>query len=292
MGFVLKEKLKDLKSTLRSWHKHEYGRLDARVEELIVEINDLDVRGELVGLTSAELERRKEHFATLWKLLRSKEVTLAQRSRSRWLKDGDANTKYFHNSIKARSKLNQISALRVNGEWVDSPNLVKEAVSSFFVLHVAAPFRVRPKLDGVEFPSLSEEENLGLIAPFTLEEIEEVVHSSDGNKSPGPDGFNFSFIKKFWGMLKGEIRVMFDQFHGNSTLPKSFLSYFITLIPKVSSPCSLSDFRPISLLGCLYKIISKVLAKRLALVMDSVISSNQSAFIKGRNLVDGGGNYK
>jgi hypothetical protein len=80
---------------------------------------------------------------------------------------------------------------------------------------------------------------------------------------------------------------MFDQFHGNSCFPKSFLSYFVTLIPKVSSPSSLSGFRPISLLGCLYKLIAKVLAKRLAKVMDSVISSNQSAFIKGRNLVDG-----
>jgi hypothetical protein len=79
---------------------------------------------------------------------------------------------------------------------------------------------------------------------------------------------------------------MFDQFHGNSCFPKSFLSYFVTLIPKVNSPYSLSGFRPISLLGCLYKLIAKVLAKRLAKVMDSVISSNQSAFIKGRNLVD------
>jgi hypothetical protein len=134
---------------------------------------------------------------------------------------------------------------------------------------------------------LSDEENALLISPFSLEEIEEVVRCSDGNKCPGPDGFNFAFLKKFWGMLKGDFRIMFDQFHGNSCLPKSLLSYFVTLIPKVSSPSSIPDFRPISLLGCLYKIIAKVLAKRLALVMDSLISTNQSAFIKGRNLVDG-----
>jgi hypothetical protein len=103
----------------------------------------------------------------------------------------------------------------------------------------------------------------------------------------GPDGFNFAFLKRFWELLKGDIRVMFDQFHGNSCLPKSLLSYFVTLIPKVSSPTLLSEFRLISLLGCLYKIIAKVLAKRLAKVMDMVISSHQTAFIKGRNLVDG-----
>ncbi|PNX74297.1 ribonuclease H [Trifolium pratense] len=80
---------------------------------------------------------------------------------------------------------------------------------------------------------------------------------------------------------------MFDQFHGIGSLPKSLLAYFVTLIPKVNSPFSLGDFRPISLLGCLYKLIAKVLTNRLAKVMNSLIATNQSAFIKGRNLVDG-----
>ncbi|GAU20198.1 hypothetical protein TSUD_352620 [Trifolium subterraneum] len=80
---------------------------------------------------------------------------------------------------------------------------------------------------------------------------------------------------------------MFDQFHGIGVLPKSLLSYFVTLIPKVNLPFGLGDYRPISLFGCLYKIIAKVLTNRLAKVMDFLIASNQSAFIKGRNLVDG-----
>jgi hypothetical protein len=131
---------------------------------------------------------------------------------------------------------------------------------------------MRPKLVGVVFPMLSEKENEGLVAPFSLEEIERVVKQSDGNKSPGPDSFNFAFIKKFWELLKGDINTMFDQFHGKSCLPKSFLSYFVTLILKVNSPTSISDFRPISLLGCLYKIIAKVLVNRLAKVMEVLIA--------------------
>jgi hypothetical protein len=175
----------------------------------------------------------------------------------------------------------------VDDRWLDSPNLIKEGVVTYFENHVSAPLRARPKLNGVDFATISEEENAELISFFSMEEIEEVVRCSDGNKCPGPDGFNFAFVKKFWGILKDDFRILFDQFHGNSTFPKSLLSYFVTLIPKVSSPISLSDFRPISLLGCIYKIIAKVLAKRLANVMDSIISSNQSAFIKGRNLLDG-----
>jgi hypothetical protein len=134
---------------------------------------------------------------------------------------------------------------------------------------------------------LIEEEKVGLELPFSLEEIEGVVMECDGNKSPGPDGFNFNFVKSFWGLLKHEIRILFDQFHGNASLPKSFSSYFVTLIPKVNSPLTLNEFRPISLLGCLYKVVAKVLAKRLAKVMDKVVASTQSAFLKGRFLVDG-----
>jgi hypothetical protein len=80
---------------------------------------------------------------------------------------------------------------------------------------------------------------------------------------------------------------MFDQFHANATLSKGMSSYFLTLIPKVSSPQSLGDFRPISLLGCLYKLVAKVLAGRLAKVMNDLIPNTQSAFIKGRQLVEG-----
>jgi hypothetical protein len=86
--------------------------------------------------------------------------------------------------------------------------------------------------------------------------------------------------------MKGDIRIMFDQFHGNAKFPRGMISYFLALIPKVDSPQALGDFRPISLLGCLYKIIAKVLATRLARVMGEFISNTQSSFIKGRHLVD------
>jgi len=69
----------------------------------------------------------------------------------------------------------------------------------------------------------------------------------------------------------------FDQFHANDVFPKCLLAYFVTLIQKISSPTSLKDFRPISLLGSLYKILSKVLARRLGNVMGSIRRSLQVA---------------
>ncbi|WJX33767.1 hypothetical protein P8452_21944 [Trifolium repens] len=74
MGFVLKEKLKSLKLVLRQWHKEEFGALDTKIEALKVNISDLDVRGELTGLSTLEVESRKQKFNSLWSLLRSKKA--------------------------------------------------------------------------------------------------------------------------------------------------------------------------------------------------------------------------
>jgi hypothetical protein len=287
MGFVLREKLKGLKVTIKEWNKEVYGAIDSKILILVEEIKDIDVRGELMTLSEEEVELRKVHFRSLWHLLRSKEALLVQRSRDRWLKEGDANITYFHNCVKERGSVNALRALLVDGEWLESPPLIRQATVNFFRRHFQAVLWRRPLLEGVGFPSLSEVENEELLLPFSLEEIEEVVSECDGNKSPGPDGFNFNFFKAFWNLLKNEVRILFDQFYGNASLSKSFSSYCVALIPKVKSPLALNEFRPISLLGGLYKLVTKVLAKHLAKVMDPLVSPNQSAFLKGRSLVDG-----
>jgi hypothetical protein len=160
----------------------------------------------------------------------------------------------------------------VEDVWLESPLLIRQATTQFFRNHFQSIWWHRPTLEGVEFPCLAEVESDRLMLPFSLEEIEVVVKDCEGNKSPGPDGFNFNFVKSFWSLLKSEVRILFDQFYANASLPKSFSSYFVVLIPKVNSPLALNDFRPISLLGCLYKLVAKVLANRLAKVMDGLVN--------------------
>ncbi|GAU43232.1 hypothetical protein TSUD_241220 [Trifolium subterraneum] len=210
-----------------------------------------------------------------------------QKSRSRWLKEGDANTGFFHACVKNRKRTNSIVALKKGREWLCRPEEIRLEVVTYFRKHFEEVSWERPTLDGVDFLQLSIDEAMGLDAPFGVQEVVEVIELSDGNKSPGPDGFNFSFFKKFWGLIELEVMGLFQEFHNSARLPSCFFSYFITLIPKVFSPQQLCEFRPISLLGSLYKLMSKVLANRFGKVMNSIISSNQSAFIKGRHLADG-----
>ncbi|MCH83902.1 cysteine-rich receptor-like protein kinase, partial [Trifolium medium] len=216
MSFVFKEKLRGLKGRLKEWNMVEFGSLESRMKNLVEDIRELDVKGEIMGLDSNEVVLRKEFFVELWKLQKHKEAVLFQRSRSNWLRQGDANSSFFHNSVRVRAKWNAILALKVDNMWIESPLLIREAVVNYFKNHFEASATIRPKLDEVPFSLLSEEENCALTATFSLEEIQKVVMESDGNKSPGPDGFNFTFLKSCWDIIKGEIRVMFDQFHGRN----------------------------------------------------------------------------
>ena len=82
------------------------------------------------------------------------------------------------------------------------------------------------------------------------------------------------------------IRFM-DEFYINGTFPIGSNASFLALIPKLNDPQSFNDYKPISLIGCVYKIVAKVLAKRLALVLPHLIDERQTTFMKGRHILHG-----
>lgn len=101
-----------------------------------------------------------------------------------------------------------------------------------------------------------------IIRPFTLDEVKQAIWDCDRYKSPGPDGINFGFLKQFWNVLNDDFWRFVTDFHCNKRLPKGINATFISLIPKVNSHQRLHDFRPISLVGCMYKVLAKILANR------------------------------
>jgi hypothetical protein len=125
-----------------------------------------------------------------------------------------------------------------------------------------------------------------LSQPFTKEEIDEVIRLMPIDKSPGPDGFNGLFLKTCWETIKEDVyQLCFDFFEGNLNLDSINMGY-ITLIPKIQSPREVGDYRPITLLNCVLKILTKLLANRLQKKVLQIVHKNQYGFLKGRNIQD------
>ncbi|GJS34391.1 RNA-directed DNA polymerase, eukaryota [Tanacetum coccineum] len=119
------------------------------------------------------------------------------------------------------------------------------------------------------------------------DEIKAAVWACGENKSPGLDGYTFEFFRQYWDIIGSDLCVAVDWFFVSGTLPRRCNSSFIALIPKVTDAKFVTDFRPISLIGSVYKVITKILANRLSTVISDLVSNTQSAFVKDRNILDG-----
>lgn len=144
----------------------------------------------------------------------------------------------------------------------------------------------RAKLISNKFWVLLDATILNLEAPFTVEEIKMVAWACGGDKALGADGFTIQFNKHEWEILKNDVYSYVKHFERWEKFANGCNSSFITMVPKVQDPLTLTDFRLISLIGCMYKIIAKILAIRLKGVVGSNIEELQTAFVEGRNIFD------
>ncbi|KAL0293865.1 UNVERIFIED_CONTAM: hypothetical protein Sangu_3229700 [Sesamum angustifolium] len=114
----------------------------------------------------------------------------------------------------------------------------------------------------------------------------DIVFSIDKDSVAGPDGFSSAFFQKCWDFIKYDIQEAVRDFFCGTPMPRSFKATTIVLIPKVESPQTWSDFRPISLCNVTNKILSKLLYKKLSLSLPNLISPSQSGFVTGRLISD------
>ncbi|KAL0417112.1 UNVERIFIED_CONTAM: LINE-1 retrotransposable element O protein [Sesamum latifolium] len=128
--------------------------------------------------------------------------------------------------------------------------------------------------------------NEALTQPFAPEEVKHALFQMYPYKSPGPDGMSPIFYQKYWHIVGPEVTSFVLDFLNHERFDVSFNYTFIVSIPKCSSPEFMHHFRPISLCNITYKIASKVLANRLKLILPSIISESQSAFLPGRLITD------
>ena len=129
--------------------------------------------------------------------------------------------------------------------------------------------RSKPTLDNLQFPTIREENTNWLEEEFQEEEVKASIFNLASDKTPGLDGFPLSFYQEHWDLLRVDIVAFTKEFHSSGRLSKTIGASFIALVPKKTEADYIKDFRPISHLGSIYKILAKVLVTRLQKILPS-----------------------
>ncbi|XP_052486360.1 uncharacterized protein LOC105767066 [Gossypium raimondii] len=184
----------------------------------------------------------------------------AQRSRSRWLREGDQNTRFFHAKASGRLKKNYIEKLKdAAGNWVTKSKDISMVAKDYF----ASLFRSNGQNANIQEMGyirecMTREANEWLNMAYTESEVLQAIKQMDPNKAPRIDGLSGNFFKHHWEIVgKDTIKFCMDVLNGNKNI-SCLNDTMIILIPKTRDPCELTNFRPISLYRHVYKIIAKV----------------------------------
>lgn len=249
----LVDKIKTVKHNLKAWNRLEFGIIDDNIYKLEDKIHGYDMCANDGMLDSQEFNDRKSAQLDLWQWYMHKEEYWPQNSRAKWLREGDKNTCYFHTIDFIRRRKNNIELVDSEGGLIDSPDELKKEAVSLFSKIFKEDHQVRPTFENREFKQPNSSQVETLTSPFTHDEINNAVASCDSSKAPGPNGFNFKFVKSAWEVVKWDFYDIVAEFQLNSRLPRGCNNDFIGLIPKIDSPHGFKDYRPISMVGCVYK---------------------------------------
>ncbi|KAL0294111.1 UNVERIFIED_CONTAM: hypothetical protein Sangu_3225100 [Sesamum angustifolium] len=125
-----------------------------------------------------------------------------------------------------------------------------------------------------------------LVTPVTLSEVKEAFFAIDVESAPGPDGYTSAFFRNAWPVIGQAMFQAIGEFFRTGKMLKQINTTLISLIPKVSLPRYVSDYRPIACCNVLYKSITKIIVKRLQQVLPLMIDYSQNAFVPGRSITD------
>ncbi|KAL2228506.1 UNVERIFIED_CONTAM: hypothetical protein Sindi_1830300 [Sesamum indicum] len=247
--FAVTRKLKALKPIFRLQRRNK-GDLTLNVQLA----NDfLDEAQQLVSSDRQnELYLLLEHCCRIVyaKAAKLEQIMLQQRAKMQWIKEGDQCSRVFFLKIAQRRVMRRI--LQINDENGNTHTDLGEVAHEF----------------------VSYYQNL--LGVFDIAD----------DKAPGPDGYSSGFFKAAWPVVGEEVTRAVLEFFTIGKLLKQINSTILALIPKVHTPMSVNDFRPILCCNVLYKIIAKLLVQKISVLLDKIVSPCQTAFIPGRSIGD------
>jgi hypothetical protein len=265
------------------------GEYKKEKNRLIQIIDELDIKAELTPLDFNERQIKKKADEDLAKLRQDEETKWAQRAKVRHIQGGN-NTKYFHLIANGKHRKKKIFQLEQDEGTIVGESNIRMFITEYYKRLFGPPdqnhFSLLEDISS-DIPQLSADESNILVADFTEKEVEEAIMSMERNKALGPDGFPAEFYQKFWEVIKEDLMAMFAQLR-TGELPLFKLNFgVITLLPKKEDASRIEQYRPICLLNASFKVFTKVGTNRVTSIAQKVIRPSQSAFIPGRNILEG-----
>ena len=258
-----------------------------QIQRLEKEIDELEKRLTLNSPRNIldDIENKK---VTLRKMYEYSKQGLRVRSRAEWIEEGEDNVQYFEQLLKSNKKKTVIRELynKENNIVTDKNvilNIIKDFYENLYSKHKLTIDNGSPFFKSI--PTLCEESKESCEGKVTKEECFNVLKEMKINKSPGNDGFTVEFYCTFWQGLGDVIVGALNEAYEKKMLSASQKQGVITLIEKDGKDAMyIQNYRPITLLNVDYKILSKVLAKRIKQVLGEIIHQDQVGYIKDRNI--------
>ena len=280
----LTAKLASFSRSLNKWDREVFGEVRVELKRLQTRLGELRADPTRTGPCHEEIKVCDK----IIELNHREEIMWRQRSRVQWLSEGDNNTKFFHRKASSQRRKNKIDALqKPDGSVTEDHGTIKSMTREFYanLFTSEGTYGMDAVLNTVP-TRVTNDMNADLIKPYTEEEVKTALFQMVPSKAPGPDGFPAHFFQRHWDLCGSEVtKVVLNVLEGRESL-EAFNATSVVLIPKVNKPNLLSQFRPISLCNVLLKIVSKVQANRLKLILPEIISPEQSAFVPGRLITD------
>nr|GEW01443.1 RNA-directed DNA polymerase, eukaryota [Tanacetum cinerariifolium] len=209
------------------------------------ELADVELVIDKGNASEEVIYKRLEIVNSINELEKQQAMEIAQKAKMKWAIEGDENSKYYHGILN--KKMNNLAIRGV-------PNKTRYVPVTKFS------------------SQLNSMQRMDMEVNVTIEEIKNAVWDYGIDKSPRQDGFSFDFYRRFWSVIPKDVVAAVKCFFHYGSIPKGYNSSFTALIPKILDAKMVKDFRLISLIGSLYKIIAKILANRLVTVLGDVIN--------------------
>ncbi|XP_026451542.1 uncharacterized protein LOC113351838 [Papaver somniferum] len=170
-GECFAKKLNTLKEKLKVWNRDVLGSIDRALDTALTKLKELDDLDDDRGLTEVEEDMLVTAKVDFEVAHRRQNILLRKKSRIRYFRDGDRNTKHFHRVVKGHRAFNNINNLRKNGRWTGNKDEIKMGIANHFELAFKEISNNRPRIKNMCLKCIDENASIWLERPFNEEEV-------------------------------------------------------------------------------------------------------------------------